>query len=74
MKFLKLPSSCFRNDGFMDKFSRLFLKYFIYSFKLLTFLTISKKNTNSFAQFFVIPPFLKWEFGSSLENPSRIPL
>ena len=29
---------------------------------------------NGFDQILVISPFLKWEFGSSLENPSRIPL
>ena len=29
---------------------------------------------NIFDQFILISPFLKWEFGRTLEKPSRIPL
>ena len=71
---LKQTISYFKNDGIVGRISRLLLEYFDYIFKQLIFHTINKKIIIIFDQFLLIPPFLKWEFGRTLENPSRIPL
>ena len=81
MKFQKLPNSCFRNAGIIKRIINIIFKLLVcftnINIKINILLSILllintnrpiiKKIINSSDQFFGIPPFLKWEYGSSLK-------
>ena len=57
-------------ENHKDNFSIIWSK----SLNYWCVIQLARKIINCFDQFLVVPPFLKWELESSLEDPSRMPL